>query len=337
MANGEKPYEFVPFPDKPPQVEEVQGQSAYVDGRLTGWLELELETLTPVQVASGYMDFVRAGGQEYLASLQAHIRRRTAEGEKRVYVLPGSSLKGAIRSLVEALSPSCLRVASRTTRLASDRRFNPCQPPRLCPACRLFGAQDYQAQLIFEDALVPSGSLVIFATPLLWTPARGSGRLPPIYLDPRGQIKGRKFYYHYEPATGSDVRALVKRGVRIPARIHFHNLTEGELGLLLSALGLNPQKPFPIKVGAGKPVGLGTVQVHPTSLGLHQGAQGIRQAGRLGKTTTDPLTGEALQQCIAQLCSRAAEEGLLLPKQLQALAEIYDRIGLQEKAPEGTY
>ncbi|MFQ3611966.1 MAG: RAMP superfamily CRISPR-associated protein [Fimbriimonadales bacterium] len=337
MPNGEKPYDFVPFPEGSPKRERVKGQSAYHSDCLTGWLELKLKTLTPVHVASGFMDFVSAGGQEVLASLQSSIRKHGDSGVKRTYVLPGSSLKGAIRSLVEALSPSCVRVVSGMTRKTVPQRFSPCKPPDLCPACRLFGAQDYQGQLSFEDALVPSGSLARFGTPILWTPARGAKTLPSCYLDPQGQLLGRKVYYHYEPATGPDSRALVKRGVRIPCRIHFHNLANGELGLLITALGLNPNHPFPIKVGAGKPVGLGSVQVHLQALILLQGNQSVRQVGRLGAMSAQRLTEEDLQNTLQTLCQTALEDGLLLEEQLAELASIYDPAGLGETAPDEPY
>lgn len=78
-------------------------------------LELTLETLTPVHVGSGYSDFVKAGNQEYLAALQASRRVVEENALRRRYLIPGSSLKGAVRSIVEAISRSCVRVNSGQT------------------------------------------------------------------------------------------------------------------------------------------------------------------------------------------------------------------------------
>jgi hypothetical protein len=69
--NGEKPYDFVPFPKGRPDREKGAGQDKLNPCLLSGTLELTLHTLTPVHVGLGYSDFIKAGDQEYLAALQA--------------------------------------------------------------------------------------------------------------------------------------------------------------------------------------------------------------------------------------------------------------------------
>ncbi|CUU34131.1 CRISPR/Cas system CSM-associated protein Csm3, group 7 of RAMP superfamily [Armatimonadetes bacterium DC] len=329
--NGEKPYDFVLFPEKPPERKQGVGQDRLREGMLSGTLILTLETLTPVHVGSGYSDFVKTQNAEHLAALQAS--KRVIEGNtlRRQYLIPGASLKGTVRSLVEALSRSCVRVTKHNRFLPHG--YGGCRnPENLCVACRLFGAQDYQGHLQFEDAIAPTGSLVLLGTPLLWTPARNRGGLPPRYLE-GGQAKGRKFYFHARPAQGADPRTCIKTGTRLPARIHFTNLTQAELGLLLTALGLHPEHPFPIKLGGGKPVGLGSVQVHLEEIILTQGAESVRQTGRLGQATR--LAGDALQKAHTEWCKAGGT--LIEVDALEEIESILDKEGLNTTAPADPY
>ncbi|BCW94589.1 MAG: RAMP superfamily CRISPR-associated protein [Fimbriimonadales bacterium] len=331
--NGEKPYDFVPFPNKPPAREAGVGQDRLKANRLSGVLELTLETLTPVHVGSGYSDFVKAGNQEYLAALQASRRVVEENALRRRYLIPGSSLKGAVRSIVEAISRSCVRVTQGKHRPYIPQGYGGClSADRLCLACRLFGAQDYQGHLQFEDALAPKGSLVLLGTPLLWSPARGARGLPPRYLDNR-QAKGRKFYYHARNPQGVDPRTCIKAGAELTARIHFTNLTAAELGLLLTALGLHPEHPFPIKLGGGKPVGLGSVRVILNAVALHSGATTVKNTGRMGQPPR--LTGTALENALREWFE--ASDTLIEPDALGEIESILDEAGLNETAPADPY
>jgi CRISPR/Cas system CSM-associated protein Csm3 (group 7 of RAMP superfamily) len=336
---AEKPYDFVPFPNESPKRSEPFGQSRLRPQELTGWLEIELETLTPLQVASGRQDFVKAGNQEPIAALQASVRRRVSNGIARQAVIPGSSLKGAIRSLLEAISLSCVVAVGPQARPAVPKPLNRCNDPKkLCPACRLFGAQNYQGQVSLEDALVPPNNLILVSVPVLWTPARGNRGLPNRYLS-RNEAKGRKFYYHAKYATGPDARIAIKTGARIPARVHFTNLTEADLGLLLSALGLNQDYRFPIKIGAAKPVGLGSVQVHLKAAQLLQGEQGVKATGRLGGHSGqgNRLEASDLETQVRKWTQTALEQKMVLKEQLDILSDVLRKEGLSDQAPSGLY
>jgi len=337
----EKPYQLVPFASERPSRKVGLGQDRLQEERISGWLEVEFVTLTPLQVATGIVDFIRTtGGKERLALTQASVKHRADDDPNRITrqtVLPGSSLKGAIRSLVEVLSPSCVLVVSDLVRSALPRRLIRCTDPKnLCPACRLFGSQNYQGQISIDDAKVPPRSLIIIGTPLLWAPARTRGRgLPPLYLE-HGEVKGRKVYKHHKTASGPEPRVVIKQNVRIPTRLSFTNLTEGELGLLVTALGNHPQYPFPIKIGAGKPVGMGSVEVHIQKAVLLSGSEGVKRTGRLGKAVErgECLEGETLKARLAQWTQKAQQEQLLLIEQLQEVAQVLSRQNLNIPAPE---
>ncbi|MDM7460422.1 MAG: RAMP superfamily CRISPR-associated protein [bacterium] len=332
--NGEKPYEFVGFPSKRPDRKSGVGQDQIQRDLLSGTLELTMETLTPVHVGSGYTDFVKAGNQEYLAALQASKRVRDNATVRRRYLIPGSSIKGAVRSIVEAITASCVRIVQNKYRSYLPNGYAGCSKvDSLCLACRLFGAQDYQGHVSIEDAVAPPGSLVLIGTPLLWTPARGTRGLPPRYLDSDDRASGRKFYAHAKPAQGPDPRTCIKTGTQLPLRIHFINLSEAELGVLLTALGLHPQYRFPLKLGGGKPVGLGSVKLTLNALRLLHGDQAIQQTGRLAQATV--LEGNPLEQRVKQYTKNASE--LLDSEALQALANVLAEEGLNNPAPADPY
>jgi CRISPR/Cas system CSM-associated protein Csm3 (group 7 of RAMP superfamily) len=239
-------------------------------------------------------------------STSLHCRRPSPYAKsgttRRRYLIPGSSIKGAVRSIVEAITRSCIRITQGRHRPYIPQGYGGCMSVNdLCIACRLFGAQDYQGHVSFEDAVAPKGSLVLLGTPLLWTPARGGRGLPPRYLE-RDRAKGRKFYRHARPPSGVDPRACIKSGAELPLRIHFLNLSEAELGVLLTALGQHPDHRFPIKLGGGKPVGLGSVQVVCQRITLLQGADALRSTGRLGQART--LEGSDLNAFITAVRQR---------------------------------
>jgi len=332
MPYSEKPYEFVSFPPGPNRDEPVgHHRFALTAGKHTGMMEITLTARRPVQVASGLMDVVKLKSGETAVALMTKIRRR-------VYVIPGSSLKGVVRSIVEAISPSCVRVVGWRTRPFLPRRMNPCsQMEDLCPACRLFGMsggrrKNYAGQVHFEDAVMVEGRPVVVRTPLLWAPARSRRGLPPRYLRGR-EVKGRKFYYHGTLAKGPDARIAAGTGSTFNVRIHFENLSDAELGLLLAALGQHPEKPFLLKVGAGKPVGMGSVEVDVERMIL-QG--NLAESGRMGKAVR-VVEGEALKDKMEGWMRKAQEEKLLDIEALGELQSILRSENLSRLSPEGPY
>ena len=102
---------------------------------------------------------------------------------------------------------------------------------------------------------------------------------------------------------------------------------------MLTALGLHPSHPFPIKLGGGKPVGLGSVQVVCQRITLLQGADALKATGRLGQSQT--LVGDALDKFTTR-CAQAADK-LIDGDALGELEAILDEAGLRETAPADPY
>jgi CRISPR/Cas system CSM-associated protein Csm3 (group 7 of RAMP superfamily) len=355
--NGEKPYDFVPFPKRRPDRKKGAGQDKLNPCLLSGTLELTLRTLTPVHVGLGYSDFIKTGNQEYFAALQASKPVREADAVRRRYLIPGSSIKGAVRSIVEAITCSCIRITQDRTqgrhRPYIPQGYSGCMSVNdLCIACRLFGAQDYQGHVSFEDAVAQEGFVPVVGTPPLWSPLGGGedakrykrhGELPQRYLDDTTRkARGRKFYYHRSVPSNEqtrrefDMRMCIESGAELPLRIHFLNLSEAELGVLLTALGQHPDHRFPIKLGGGKPVGLGSVQIILNRVTLLQGVDALKATGRLGQSQT--LVGDALDKFTTR-CAQAADklDKLIDGDALGKLKTILKEAGLQETAPADPY
>jgi len=336
----EKPYVLVEFAAGEPKRASVPGHQALQPRAFTGWIDLILVPRTPVQVASGSFEVGKTRQGEEILIQGSSVERYTAAGTPRQQpVLPGASLKGALRSLVEAISPSCVAVSAGATRFAVPGNLRRCaQAEKLCPACRLFGMsgsgqENYLGQVSVEDAVLEDGGLVIVRTPLLWAPARGRRGLPARYLAGR-QARGRKFYYHSQPAAGPDARIAVRIGSKLRTRLHFENLTPGELGLLIAALGQHPGYPFFPKVGAAKPVGLGSVEVFVDGIAL-QGP--VVRTGRLGGEPVRYSGARLEEELRAWIEAATTKEKLLLENALHDVQAVLKAETLKRSPVDGMY
>jgi len=181
--------------------------------------------------------------------------------------LPGSSLKGMLRSLVEAMCNGCSPF---------DNRIQPpCKSPdSLCPACRVFGylkgRHVHAGHVGISDALAEAGYEFSDRVTMKELSSPKPQRHTPFY-EAAAKERGRKFYYHQEHVR--DISAVptetrpTHRNVRIEPLVRgafnftlrYWNVEELDLGLLLYALDLPPEKYH--KFGMAKPLGLGTVRI----------------------------------------------------------------------------
>lgn len=143
---------------------------------------------------------------------------------------------------------------------------------KLCPACALFGIENFQGRVSFDDAVVtelPKEPKQSVALSKLYGPRLH--RLGNPTVVPKGKatfvqvrnLKGRKAYYNVHqgevPAEGQILVDYLPRETQLSTRLHFRNITLTELGGLLTALGLDCENDFPFRVGGGKPLGLGYI------------------------------------------------------------------------------
>jgi hypothetical protein len=253
-----KPYDFVPLPPRVDRTEPA-GHGWFSPSLFSGTITGELVAQSPVHVGSGGIELT---GDSRLPLVKAHFRTAGKAG------IPGSSLKGIVRSVVEAITCSCVRVTSRRSRELLPREFQPCElskdRPQLCLACRLFGAMDYQGQVRCADAVMSQGRLGTVLSPSLYAPRPDAS----LYR----KAVGRKFYFHGELARGNVPLEVCDVGSRFRFRADFVNLSEAELGVLLFALGQGEPR-FNLKLGGAKPACCGSIQAILKSINLHSAHQ----------------------------------------------------------------
>ncbi len=255
-----KPFFWISWQGKP----ELEQQAPVPHDRfagLSGQLELEIEVRSRyLYVGSGQIELRSNQGQELACYTFA---RRDGQ-----LIIPATSIKGAVRSIVEAISNSCVKLAARGERVPDSHR--PCRnEDSLCPACRIFGTTRYRGRVHFTDA-VPSGDVRpdIIKIADLWPPRQAQGRK--FYLSKRFQGLDLK------PARNHRFLEVVPQGSTFRTVLRFENATSAEMGLLIRALGLDrsPRDPsriayvFPIKLGGAKPRCLGSVRFTPKGLRL---------------------------------------------------------------------
>lgn len=305
-----KPYTLVDFPaDTRIERQMPIGHDAFRENLLSGWIELELEALTPVHVATGLLKLVEGKRTPVVREL-ARVNGTP--------VIPGSSLKGCIRAIVEAISPSCVR-ATRSRDLPRD--LEACSnKERLCIACRIFGAMDFQGLIRFSDFRLVEGAVEIAEVPQLFQPRPREG----LYF--RGRFaRGRKFYMHgADQAQGDGPIEVCRIGSRFGGRLDVTNLSAAQLGLVLTGLGLNPQYAFRPKLGGAKPACYGSIQPRIRRVNIASPQQDYLDWDRPSDTAADP------DRLIA------AARALVLEPQLAAVAETL-RWPNERECPSGNY
>ncbi len=314
MPQGESfwnPYRMIPVRNSierksPVTHEKIKGKC----GRIT----CTLENLTPLFVSDG-----KAGNPRLL------LKRNG------IPVIPGSSLKGMLRSLTETIGGGCCISDDRGSNCHKD--YAACsQAGSLCIACRMFGmmerkseARIHQGNVGIGDALLRENSPQTERLEILMgSPAT---RHQSFYLTPQtGKMDGkcRKFYFHQpgvnrnfpKVPVGIKDRAwnvmALKPGHHFDFEVSFSNLREEELGLLLYVLHLEEEVsvvigkeklklsgPMCHKIGNAKPMGLGSCHISVTKLMLlPEPSQRFRsltdQAGQITE-------GDALANQIRQL------------------------------------
>ncbi|MCP4424802.1 MAG: hypothetical protein GY803_09940 [Chloroflexi bacterium] len=318
-----KPFDFVPFTDRVDQRRVPGHESFHLDKGLSGQLAYELIIQTPLHISSGNYALTEDLGLK-AANVLRDMYRVTVDG-RPLPAVPGSTMKGVTRAIVEAVTHSCLGVVTRWQRRDLPHHLqSACRQPRLCPACGLYGAMSRLGRLSFSDALFHDGDARIIRMPALYRPRPNDARA----YKKHDRFWGRKFYYHGRPAKqeGHYAEALIP-GTILHGNVLFSGISEAELGLLCFALGLDGS--FQMALGGGKPVALGRVKIQATALHLQQSASFTQYEAGDAVLTDEPLTA-----AVQDYLRRAGE--LIQAEQRDDLREILDPAN-QRPAPTGVY
>lgn len=223
---------------------------------LTGQIAYRFTALQPLHIGTGQLV-----PPDPALTIEIPLVKEFYRAGERL-AAPGSSLKGAIRSLIEAVTFSCVNKTG--DRKLPKRKYGECNYARfkkVCPACRLFGAMGYLGKTTIGDAL------------LLPDSSRPAIRFIPPQFPPKGK-RARRHYPHklIDPRDPTWPLEVLPAGSQFAGTIHFRNLSEGELGLLFLAMGQG-KPPLRLKMGGGKSSGLGAVRFEDLQLTLVDVAQ----------------------------------------------------------------
>jgi hypothetical protein len=230
---------------------------------LTGTLTLTLTTPPGQFVSPGTGRLVLTG--EGPATVVAQQAARAAGTP----VLPGSGIKGAVRTNYEILSYSCDPFAWTDRNRRHEER---CTRRSCCEACSLFGVLGWSGRVSFADA-VPSDSVQVRVenVPTPWTPhgdkTKGEFR---IYDQSESEIFDQETRTWRKPPR--DLTREVYTGT-FETRMTFWNTTRVELGRLLVSMGLGLEEAtrFELRLGGVKYDGKGGVTAAPKDIRLAAG------------------------------------------------------------------
>lgn len=251
----------------------------------TGHLDVRIDVETPLFIADPRASTFDAR--------KAAVSIKNAQGE---YIIPGSSLKGMLRAVVEALGNGCLTLFDGSYEGGGvnyfrevPQAFQHCADnTNLCIACRIFGMLKEHTQGVFLGKVNIGDARVDAESVYLYDPMYTKALMNPkphhqsFYLDESGQhIAGRKFYFHHSPdreplteerlvfMAGKPANRYIQpldRDTRFYVRIDFTNLEADEFAALLLAVTLKEDMRH--KIGYAKPLGLGSISLFPTYLKL---------------------------------------------------------------------
>lgn len=275
-------YNFISLPQQKPDRLNILGnegkdkfghdQYQLNNQRFSGKLFLSLIVVSPVSVNSGItvmgsdlaQQTLDATSAKYVATIS--LIQSSVQQNQRL-IIPGSSLKGVVRSIYEAITRSCL---CKTNAKVPDG-YSECKDiSQLCPACVTFGAMSWLGLVHFHDAKYdPDNDKPGFQTGLitpLFSPKPEAVDLETgekVYYDKNNNIRGRKFYPHaYEEEVKPTIRIQqAELGKKFTTYVSYANLTKAQLGTLLIALGQDPENRLGLKIGSGKAVGMGTMKI----------------------------------------------------------------------------
>ena len=273
------PYDFVPIDwDKSPIRKPASPHDRFsgVSGKIEGTITAE----TPVFI------------------FDSPKRMRGAEpfitNEQGQHIIPGSSLKGLFRGLVETVGNGCLMFHELKYKYKHKREqitvnyqnklpktFKKCNSSNLCIACRMFGRIAEQGDnsnlhlgnVSFNDAVEVNicEHKAIYTIALMGPKPHHQA----FYLNStEARIAGRKFYFHQPHGiqtvhTKTDYNehiTPVNTESQFTFSLQFTNLETLELQTLLYTLVL--EQDMRHKIGYGKPAGFGSVRFDITKLTL---------------------------------------------------------------------
>lgn len=237
---GDKPYGFVPLLDV---CERTQGidQHVFPEGTYSGKLGITMTLLSSLGIGDGHTSILEDG-----RLLHRQLRRN---GEPAI---PGSSVKGMVRSIAEAVSHACAPKlpdpwVRGLLRAFPARNQSQCDSTRaLCPVCSLFGfagrRESYRGKVLFGDFASDASIPVVLESILQQqTPFKNYPRPPHDLFGMGGNYGNERLYYcqacqerNCETCTKENYYAKSRaasrsRGIRFRGRKFYRPRPDGEV------------------------------------------------------------------------------------------------------------
>ena len=314
--NAREPYDFVPHP-KGRRLDRRSPHGHHVLKGESGVLWCELEALSPLLVM----------GSNHRAGSGRHEVGRFDEDADFRPIIPGTSLKGMIRSVFEVLVPSCVALQGWNTEHLVPREIGQCKNRnQLCPACRTFGTLTNpphkgcvnigQARTV--DQVRPKEEVQLI--PMFGPNPKFNSSPNPMY-GTDADSGGRKFYYHQRDIQTAEnendreygpwVAPLPGRTGETPGatfrfKVAYENLEPYNLQGLVASLVLADKAPLGDssvrvrhKLGYGKPAGLGSAGIR-----IQRAVRYAEDRYTSFERGEDVLEGEALRTWVASCQDR---------------------------------
>lgn len=218
--------------------------------QLSGMFKVQLVTVDPLFIGSGFQEL--EDGQ--------FVKQTLTENNKPI--VPGSSLKGAVRQICRAVSQSCVPQEScRITLPNKDTKWQ-CKPERksnldhACIVCDMFGKMGWCSKVFFSDLIAECGATARFQA------ARQFAPHPDAEKYHENGYHAYKFYkteINRVTKPQNDMLRAVPPKTVFTGEITYRNLDQTELGLLL--FGLGQSGTISLKLGGYRNEGFGTVNI----------------------------------------------------------------------------
>jgi len=289
-------------------------------GGLSGILDCTLTALTPLFVAG-------KGG----------LFHQSVRDGRQVPCIPGTSLKGAIRTLAEVISGSAVAHGDGIDDAHAPRRAvtGTGTNYRMDMVSRVFGTLQrddggvYAGAVQFSDAVCSDPA----ASPVRWTEyAIVVGAPKPSHHAFYRDHSARKFYHHHVGATDLITTQLNQNrqirpapvGTSFSFQVQYRGLSQDELNMLIYSLFLEQEVevtlsaaatgtdqaatfsgPMRHKIGGGKSAGAGSCHLQVIQWQQFAGADDRYRNNRAGESRfIDAALSEAIQICIAPYVNR---------------------------------
>ncbi len=239
---GKKPYDFVPLVSECKKYK-IKGHNDFENNTYSGKLYLEIDTLSPIHISQGLLG-VNDSNQVF---------NKTMRRDNKV-IIPGSSIKGVIRSISEAISKSCApQLPGRERRLEKALVNNKTQCDdinKACPTCNMYGMtsrnSSYRGKIMFGEFVLEQkterDNLEYVQMPSLDAPFKDYPRRNKIFDDRSRNYGNERLYYcdvcndktqcktcskkNYFDLTG---KAGTNRSIKFRGRkFYFHNYNNQE-------------------------------------------------------------------------------------------------------------